>query len=89
MYIYLSIDGGQNFVTTNVFTNLAVGPYNVVIQDDAGICLYEEGVPIDFLSKLYYCGKTGWMRQDRCFGYMSLLIHEGDRWTRARRKNLS
>jgi len=45
-YLY-SIDGGQNFVTTNVFTNLAVGPYNVVIQDDAGICLYEEVVPIE------------------------------------------
>ena len=45
-YLY-SIDGGQSFVTTNVFSNLAVGTYNVVVQDDAGICLYEIAVPIE------------------------------------------
>ncbi len=36
-----SIDGGQNFVSNNVFPDLAVGNYNVVIRDALGICLYE------------------------------------------------
>ncbi len=44
-YLY-SIDGGQYFVTNNVFTNLAVGTYNVVVQDASEICIYEEAVPI-------------------------------------------
>ncbi|MFT4525831.1 MAG: hypothetical protein ACI85F_001989, partial [Bacteroidia bacterium] len=42
-----SIDGGQNFVTTNLFPNLAVGPYNVIVQDASGICPFEVGVPIE------------------------------------------
>ena len=41
-----SIDGGQNFYSSNVFANLPVGPYNVVVQDASGICAYEEVVPI-------------------------------------------
>ena len=41
-----SIDGGQNFYSSNVFANLPVGPYNVVVQDASGICSYEEVVPI-------------------------------------------
>lgn len=45
-YMY-SIDGGQNFVSGNVFPNLAVGDYNVVIQDALGICTYEEQVPVE------------------------------------------
>jgi hypothetical protein len=45
-YLY-SIDGGQNFVSNNVFLNLPVGTYNVIVQDEANICLYEEGVPIE------------------------------------------
>lgn len=45
-YLY-SIDGGQNFVPTNAFNNLPVGTYNVVVQDAAGICLYEVAVPIE------------------------------------------
>ena len=45
-YLY-SIDGGQNFVSNNVFPNLPVGTYNVIVQDDANVCLYEEGVPIE------------------------------------------
>ena len=44
-YLY-SIDGGQSFVTNNVFSGLAVGTYNIVIQDSAQICLYEESVPL-------------------------------------------
>ena len=44
-YLY-SIDGGQNFETTNVFTDLPVGTYNVVVQDASEICIYEEEVPI-------------------------------------------
>ena len=43
-YLY-SIDGGQSFVTNNVFSGLAIGTYNIVIQDSA-ICLYEESVPL-------------------------------------------
>lgn len=41
-----SIDGGQNFVANNVFPDLAVGNYNVIVQDASGICLYEERVPV-------------------------------------------
>ena len=41
-----SIDGGQSFVPTNVFSNLAVGDYNVVVKDETDICLYEQGIPI-------------------------------------------
>jgi hypothetical protein len=45
-YLY-SIDGGQNFDVNNVFTNLAVGTYNVVIQDATEICPFEQGVPVE------------------------------------------
>ena len=45
-YMY-SIDGGQNFETTSLFTDLPVGPYNVVVQDESNICNYEEVVPIE------------------------------------------
>lgn len=45
-YLY-SIDGGQNFVSNNVFANLAVGNYNIVIQDAQGICTYKEQVPVE------------------------------------------
>ncbi len=45
-YLY-SIDGGQNFVSNNVFTNLAVGHYNVIVQDASNICPYEVVVPIE------------------------------------------
>lgn len=41
-----SIDGGQNFVETNVFTDLPVGPYNVVVLDASGICAFEADAPI-------------------------------------------
>ena len=42
-----SIDGGQNFEMNNEFSNLAVGTYNVIVQDASGICLYEESVPVE------------------------------------------
>jgi hypothetical protein len=42
-----SIDGGQNFVSDNEFLDLPVGPYNVVVQDAANVCLYEMNVPIE------------------------------------------
>ena len=45
-YMY-SIDGGQNFETTSLFTDLPVGPYNVVVKDESNICNYEEIVPIE------------------------------------------
>ena len=45
-YLY-SIDGGQNFETFNLFENLPVGPYNVVVLDESNICSYEEVVPIE------------------------------------------
>ena len=44
-YLY-SIDGGQNFVTTNVFLSLPVGTYNVIVQDSSELCLYEQSVPV-------------------------------------------
>ena len=39
-----SIDGGMTFTTDNVFTGLTPGEYSVFIQDDSGICSYEESV---------------------------------------------
>jgi hypothetical protein len=42
-----SIDGGQNFVTSNTFPGLPVGPYNVIVLDASGICPYEVIVPIE------------------------------------------
>ncbi len=44
-YLY-SIDGGQSFVTTNIFYGLPVGTYNIVVQDSEQICFYEETVPV-------------------------------------------
>ena len=44
-YLY-SIDGGQNFVSTNTFTNLPVGPYTVVVKDASNVCVYEAFSPI-------------------------------------------
>jgi hypothetical protein len=38
-----SIDGGQNFVDSNTFTNLPVGDYNIVVKDASEVCLYETG----------------------------------------------
>lgn len=45
-YLY-SVDGGQNFVNDNLFLNLAVGTYNVVVLDALGNCVYEETTPVD------------------------------------------
>lgn len=42
-----SIDGGENFVSSNSFPNLAVGDYNVVIQDAQGICTYKQQIPVE------------------------------------------
>jgi len=42
-----SIDGGQNFVYENEFYDLAVGNYNVIIQDASGVCEYEISIPIE------------------------------------------
>ena len=45
-YLY-SIDGGNNFVGSNTFSNLAFGTYNVTVKDASNICMYEIGVPIE------------------------------------------
>ena len=45
-YLY-SIDGGQNFVSSNTFNNLPVGTYNVIVQDNLNICSFEQAVPIE------------------------------------------
>ncbi|MFK7773738.1 MAG: gliding motility-associated C-terminal domain-containing protein, partial [Saprospiraceae bacterium] len=51
-YLY-SIDGGQNFSTSNYFPNLVGGNYTVLIQDVAG-CQWEDEVLIEpILSELY------------------------------------
>ena len=42
-----SIDNGQNFQEDNQFYNLAVGNYNVVVQDASGICEYEVNIPVE------------------------------------------
>ena len=38
-----SIDGGQNFVSLNTFTNLPVGNYNIIVKDASEVCVYETG----------------------------------------------
>ena len=45
-YLY-SVDGGQNFEEDNEFYILAVGNYNVVVQDASGACEYEVNVPVE------------------------------------------
>ena len=45
-----SIDGGQNFVTTNSFLNLPVGDYNVIVKDASQICLYEVNASVQLQS---------------------------------------
>jgi hypothetical protein len=42
-----SIDGGQSFVSNNVFLDLPVGEYNIVVEDASNICLYEGIAPVD------------------------------------------
>ena len=42
-----SVDNGQNFQEDNEFYNLAVGNYNVVVQDASSICEYEVNVPVE------------------------------------------
>jgi hypothetical protein len=44
-YLY-SVDNGQNFQESNEFFVLAVGNYNVVVQDETGFCDYELNVPV-------------------------------------------
>ena len=41
-----SIDGGQSFVSSNLFTGLPIGTYNVIVKDAEDICPIEVGVPI-------------------------------------------
>ena len=41
-----SIDGGQTFVSSNIFTGLPVGPYNVVVLDAMEVCEFEGDAPI-------------------------------------------
>ncbi|MDC0380692.1 lamin tail domain-containing protein [Flavobacteriaceae bacterium] len=50
-YLY-SIDGGQNFDTNNVFLDLAVGTYNVIIKDELEICMFSESVPVKVKSQV-------------------------------------
>lgn len=50
-YLY-SIDGGQNFDTNNVFLDLAVGTYNVIVKDESEICVYSESVPVKVKSQV-------------------------------------
>ena len=45
-YLY-SVDNGQNFQEDSEFYNLAVGNYNVVVQDASGVCEYEVNVPVE------------------------------------------
>ena len=42
-----SIDGGQSFGDSNTFSDLSVGAYDVVVQNEAGTCTYAETVFVD------------------------------------------
>ncbi len=46
--IEFSIDGGSTYQSDNVFSGLAAGDYNVVVQDDSG-CKISEEVTIDMI----------------------------------------
>ena len=63
-----SIDGGQTFSQNNVFSNLAVGDYNVVVTDIADICIYEVGVPIEveglIINEINYSSSTAFNAGD-------------------------
>ncbi|MDG1374531.1 MAG: PEP/pyruvate-binding domain-containing protein [Flavobacteriaceae bacterium] len=63
-----SIDGGQTFSQNNVFSNLAVGDYNVVVKDIADICIYEVGVPIEVeglvINEINYSSSTAFNAGD-------------------------
>jgi hypothetical protein len=48
-YMY-SIDGGQNFVTTSVFSDLMFGTYAVVVKDATGICEKKDSVEVKFFN---------------------------------------
>jgi archaellum component FlaF (FlaF/FlaG flagellin family) len=43
-----SIDGGENFFSGNVFSNLMEGDYQVVVKDVLETCTYQEAVEINF-----------------------------------------
>lgn len=51
-----SIDGGQNFVTTNSFLNLPVGDYNVIVKDASQICQFEVNTPVQIQSQIVDVG---------------------------------
>jgi hypothetical protein len=50
--ILYSNDGGNNFVTNNVFSNLPVGNYNVIVKDGSGLCNFRATVPIGISTSL-------------------------------------
>ncbi len=45
-----SIDGGQNFTTSNTFSNLNAGDYDIVIKDANDDCTYEQSIELGFIS---------------------------------------
>ena len=45
-----SIDGGQTFFETSIFTDLSVGDYNISIIGSAGTCTFEELITIESCS---------------------------------------
>ena len=49
-YLY-SIDGGENFSSSNIFTSLSPGNYDILIQDAKG-CEYENMVTIPFVNEV-------------------------------------
>lgn len=50
--ILYSNDGGNTFVTNNVFSNLPVGNYNVIVKDGSGLCNFRATVPIGISTSL-------------------------------------
>lgn len=48
-----SIDGGITLQDSEVFENLAAGPYEVVVNSGDGVCAYTETVTIDFSSGIH------------------------------------
>lgn len=72
-----SIDGGQNFVSTNVFPDLPVGDYNVVVKDALDICLYEATAPLGVCFVLANIVSVDASSESASDGSISIVLSEG------------
>jgi hypothetical protein len=72
-----SIDGGQNFVSNNVFLDLPVGGYNVVVKDALDICQYEALTPLGVCAVIANVETVDASSQFTNDGTISIILTEG------------